>query len=196
MIIRHRVNTAKQLSSVPEKYGVEIDLRLSAGEIILAHDPFTPGESFETWLQSFHHQTLILNVKEDGLESYISEILKSREIVDYFFLDQPFPTLRKSALANLPVALRLSENENPIEIGNLEIKWIWLDSFSGNWSYLAKHADWLKNGEFRFCIVSPELQGRSPGTESLDIVENFKKSSLKIDAVCTKTPEIWEMLFL
>ena len=194
MIIRHRVNTAKELSSVPEKHGAEIDLRSSEGEIILAHDPFTLGESFKTWLEYFHHGTLILNVKEDGLESHISEILKSKGIEDYFFLDQPFPTLRKSALENRPVALRLSENENPIEIGNLEIKWIWLDSFSGNWSYLAKHAEWLKNGEFSLCIVSPELQGRSPGEESLNIVENFKKSNLKIDAVCTKNPKIWERL--
>ena len=188
------MNTAKELSSVPPKHGVEIDLRVSEGEIILAHDPFVPGESLETWLEHFHHSTLILNVKEDGLESHISEILKSKAIEDYFFLDQPFPTLRKSALENRPVALRISEHENPIEIGNLQIKWIWLDSFSGNWSFLAKHADWLKNGEFRLCIVSPELQGRSPGSESSAIAEAFQKSNLKINAVCTKTPEIWEML--
>jgi hypothetical protein len=194
MIIRHRVNTARELRSVPAKYGVEIDLRVSEGEIVLAHDPFTPGESFESWLEDFFHGTLILNVKEDGLERYISEILKSKGIDDYFFLDQPFPTLRKSALENHPVALRLSENENPIEIGSLDIKWIWLDSFSGNWNYLAKHAVWLQSGEFRLCIVSPELQGRSLETESSVIVENFKNANLKIDAVCTKTPEIWEML--
>lgn len=194
MIIRHRVNTAKELSSVPARHGVEIDLRISEGEIILAHDPFTQGESFKSWLENFYHGTLILNVKEDGLESHISEILKSKGIEDYFFLDQPFPTLRKSALENRPVALRLSENENPIEIGNLEIKWLWLDSFSGNWSYLAKHAEWLKRGEFKLCIVSPELQGRSPESEASVIVENLKKSNLKIDAVCTKTPKVWEML--
>lgn len=194
MIIRHRVNTAKELSSVPSKHGVEIDLRVSEGEIILAHDPFASGESFELWIEKFCHGTLILNVKEDGLESRITEILQSKGIEDYFFLDQPFPTLRKSVLENRPVALRLSEHENPIEIGDLQIKWIWLDSFSGNWRYLAKHADWLKKGAFKLCIVSPELQGRSPGSESSSIAEAFQKSNLKIDAVCTKTPEIWEML--
>jgi hypothetical protein len=188
------VNTSKELSSVPSKHGAEIDLRVSDGEIILAHDPFESGESFEDWLEEFRHSTLILNVKEDGLESRIAEILESKGIENYFFLDQPFPTLRKSALENRPVALRLSEHENPIEIGDLQIKWIWLDSFSGNWRYIAKHADWLKNGTFKLCIVSPELQGRSPGSESSVIAETFQKSNLKIDAVCTKTPEIWEML--
>lgn len=196
MIIRHRVNTSKELLTVPAKHGVEIDLRLFEGEVVLAHDPFTPGESFETWINYFHHDTLVLNVKEDGLESHILEVLKSKLIENYFFLDQPFPTLRRSALANLPVALRLSEHENPIEIRSLKIGWVWLDSFSGNWNYLAKHSEWLNEGKFRICIVSPELQGRSPVPESMSIVENFKKSNLTIDAVCTKTPEIWEMLLL
>ena len=94
------MNKAKELSSVPSKHGVEIDLRVSEGEIILAHDPFASGELFELWLEEFCHGTLILNVKEDGLESRISEMLRSKGIVDYFFLDQPFPTLRKSALEN------------------------------------------------------------------------------------------------
>lgn len=190
------MNTAKELSSVSSKHGVEIDLRVSEGKIILAHDPFASGESFEFWLEKFCHGTLILNVKEDGLENCITEILQSKGIEDYFFLDQPFPTLRKSSLENRPVALRLSEHENPIEIGDLQIKWIWLDSFSGNWSYLEKHADWLRSREFKLCVVSPELQGRSPGSESSVIAEAFQKSNLKIDAVCTKTPEIWEMLLL
>lgn len=194
MIIRHRINSSKELSSVPSNHGVEIDLRLFEGEIILAHDPFTPGEKLTEWLKNFHHSTLILNVKEDGLESFVVEMLQDKEVDDYFFLDQPFPTLRKSALANLPVALRLSENENPIEINDLKIKWIWLDSFSGDWSFLGKHAEWLKKGEFKLCLVSPELQGRSPDEESFVVLDICEKTNLRIDAVCTKYSEMWEKL--
>lgn len=194
MIIRHRINSSEELSRVPSNHGVEIDLRLFEGEIILAHEPFTPGEELKVWLQNFHHGTLILNVKEDGLESCVVKMLKTMKIDDYFFLDQPFPTLRKSALANLPVALRLSENENPIEINDLKIKWIWLDSFSGDWSFLGKHAEWLKKGEFKLCLVSPELQGRSPEEESFDILDTCEKSNLQINAVCTKYSEMWEKL--
>jgi hypothetical protein len=135
-----------------------------------------------------------LNVKEDGLESFVVKMLQDMEIDDYFFLDQPFPTLRKSALANLPVALRLSENENPIEINDLKIRWIWLDSFSGDWSFLGKHAEWLKKGGFKLCLVSPELQGRSPDEESFVVLEICEKTNLRIDAVCTKHPEMWEKL--
>ena len=194
MIIRHRINSSKELSSVPSNHGVEIDLRLFEGEIILAHDPFTPGEKLTEWLKNFHHGTLILNVKEDGLESFVVKMLQDKEVDDFFFLDQPFPTLRKSALANLPVALRLSENENPIEINDLKIKWIWLDSFSGDWSFLRKHAEWLKKGEFKLCLVSPELQGRSPDEESFVVLDICEKTNLRIDAVCTKYSEIWEKL--
>jgi hypothetical protein len=192
MIIRHRVNTSKELIGVAPQYGAEIDLRLFEGQLVLAHDPFMPGEKFEDWLEGFHHRTLILNVKEDGLESHIIEMLRKKGISEYFFLDQPFPTLRKTAMAGHPVAVRLSEFEPPINSSGIDIKWIWLDSFSGNWDYLREHAQWLTESKIDLCIVSPELQGRHILEESQLIVEKLKELKLKPTAVCTKAPEIWE----
>jgi hypothetical protein len=192
LIIKHRVNTIKELNEIPTKYGVEIDLRLSMGQLVLAHDPFKNGDKFELWLEHFQHKTLILNVKEDGLEERIVEILKGKGVLDYFFLDQPFPTLRKSVYAGFPVAIRLSEYENPINLDDLKIDWIWLDSFKGDWSYLDKYSVWLRSGKYKVCIVSPELQGRQVEDEPSRIIEYLKLSSITPNAVCTKKPANWE----
>ncbi len=162
------------------------------GEIVLSHNPFEGGDKFKMWLDHFQHKTLILNVKEDGLEDLIVGMLSDRGISDYFFLDQPFPTLRKSLIARLPAALRLSEYENPINLEDLQPDWVWLDSFTGNWSYLEKHSGWLSSGKVKLCIVSPELQGRLRAHEAQSIIDLMGKLNLRIDAVCTKFPDVWE----
>lgn len=164
------------------------------GELVLAHNPFENGDKFGLWLEHFQHKTLILNVKEDGLEELVVENLKDKGVSDYFFLDQPFPTLRKSVFAGLPAALRLSEYENPFSLENLKIDWIWLDSFTGDWSYLEKHSRWLRSKKMKLCVVSPELQGRPLEGEPQLILNSLEKISLRPNAICTKIPEIWERL--
>lgn len=192
MIIKHRVNTIEELIKTPTIHGVEIDLRISMGQLVLEHDPFKNGENFELWLEHFQHGTLILNVKEDGLEKLVAQKLKDKGISDYFFLDQPFPTLRKSVFAGLPVAMRLSEYENPFNLDGLNIDWIWLDSFSGDWSYLDNHSKWLRNNNMKICVVSPELQGRQIDNEPSRIIEYLKLFSITPNAVCTKKPANWK----
>lgn len=101
-IIRHRVNSSKDLLKIPLEYGIEIDLRWSHDVgIYLSHDPNSPGEAFRDWLESYHHKTLILNVKEDGLEQEILELMNSFSISDYFFLDQPTPTFMGAKINNI-----------------------------------------------------------------------------------------------
>ena len=47
----------------------------------------------------------------------------------------------------------------------------------------------LKNAGFRICLVSPELHGRD-----IDVTKDYRKemTHFKIDAVCTKLPNIWK----
>ena len=76
-IIIHRCNTIDQIKSVPHKYGVEIDIRTYKNQLILHHDPFSDnGEKLEDWLIHFKHNSLILNVKEEGLEERLIQIIK------------------------------------------------------------------------------------------------------------------------
>ena len=66
-IIAHRINKIEQLQALPNEYGAEV--RSKGSQLIIHHDPFSDGEDFEEWINHYKHDTLILNVKEEGLES-------------------------------------------------------------------------------------------------------------------------------
>ena len=40
ILIKHRVNTIKELVRINPKYGVEIDVRSDQNKLLLNHDPF------------------------------------------------------------------------------------------------------------------------------------------------------------
>ncbi|MET1530562.1 hypothetical protein [Burkholderia sola] len=46
-IIAHRRNTIEALQATPEKYGIEVDIRSVADRLVIHHDPFVDGESFD-----------------------------------------------------------------------------------------------------------------------------------------------------
>ena len=68
IIVKHRVNTSKELKKTSPKFGIEIDLRSDKNQIYLHHDPFKKGEIFSRWIKNFKHKLIVLNVKEEGLE--------------------------------------------------------------------------------------------------------------------------------
>ena len=85
-IIIHRCNTIDQLRSIPKKYGVEIDIRSYKDQLVLHHDPFVKdAATFHDWINHFEHESIILNVKEEGVEEKLIKIMKDYEIDKYFF---------------------------------------------------------------------------------------------------------------
>ncbi len=192
-IYQHRVNTVKELRATSSEYGCEIDIRSEGGELVLHHDPFQEGELLRDWLKEYHHAGLILNVKEAGLESSIRELLKSRSLSDYFFLDQAFPyILWETREGHRKSALRFSEFE-PIEsLRSMQglVDWVWVDSFE-TFSYSRAQIEEISSLGFKICLVSPELQQRSKQDEILSMRNLVKSLSNAIDAVCTKTPSLW-----
>ena len=87
-IIIHRVNTIKELRDVPENYGTEIDIRSYGSNLILNHEPFQFGEIFENYIDEYSHGTLILNIKESGIEDEVLRLVREHsQIKKYFLLD-------------------------------------------------------------------------------------------------------------
>ena len=157
--IQHRVNTANYLKKIPRDIGIEVDIRSNNNHLIIHHDPFEEGELFENWLRYYQHQTLILNVKEEGLEKDLIKLMKQFKINDYFFLDQSFPFLLKYAKeSNGRSAVRFSEFESIETVLSLKniVKWVWIDCFS-SLSLTQTNYDILKENNFKICLVSPEL---------------------------------------
>jgi hypothetical protein len=192
-IYSHRGNSVSALTELDPKYGVEIDLRTNNGNLILAHDPFTEGALFSDWLKFWRGQSLILNVKEDALENSILQYLNEYGVSDFFFLDQSYPSIRRTIKSGLTkVATRVSDYEDLQTALNSGSDWVWLDSFSGEWDYLNGAVPMLvKNGQ-KTCLVSPELQRANSSSELKLLQEMILEKNLAITSVCTKFPEIWE----
>lgn len=196
IIIRHRANSLREISSIKTKYGVEIDLRSHNSAIIISHDPFMADPIlFDEWLKFYNHKILILNVKEEGIEEKVLDSVHRHNIKDFFFLDQTFPLIVKTLKGGeTRTSIRISDLES---ISNLEKidhflplkpNWVWIDSLTGNWEHLSYLTDIKKMG-FRICLASPELHQRKLESE-LDQIYEFIKST-PIDSVCTKYPEKW-----
>jgi len=197
-IIAHRRNTIEQLRATPNQYGIEVDIRSNGKDLIVHHDPFSLGEKFEDWILAYHHETLILNVKEEGLEIGLLEVMKSRAIENFFFLDQSFPFLIKwSRLGERRCAVRVSEFESIETALTLagQVDWIWVDCFT---QFPLTNADFLrlKSADFQLCLVSPELQGRNAEIEIPNLAVLLNERGIVADAVCTKRPDLWELNIL
>ena len=175
-IICHRRNTIDELINTPLGYGVEIDLRSWKSSIILHHEPFEQGTNFEDWLREYNHGTLILNIKEEGLENTIISLMKKHKIEKYFFLDMSFPFIIKSShKGNTKIAARFSEFESVETVLSLKnkIEWVWVDCFNQT-PFVIDEYHKIKEANLKICIVSPE------------------NNHIIIDAVCTKIPEVWK----
>jgi hypothetical protein len=191
-LISHRRNRIEELKSTSFDYGVEIDLRTWQDKVVLQHDPFIEGEDFDEWLKYYSHGTLILNVKEEGIEYLVKEKVEAKGITDYFFLDLSFPFLVKMAnTGESRIAVRFSEYESVETVLKLKgkVDWVWVDCFTqlplDDQTYKA-----LKKSGFNLCLVSPELQGRPD--ELSRYKQLIKDNNWTFNAVCSKQPLLWQ----
>lgn len=194
ILIKHRVNKIKDLKKLDRVYGVEIDIRSKGKKLYLHHDPYVKGESFTRWLKYYNHKIIVLNVKEEGLESQIIEILKKNKINNFFFHDQTFSTLLKN-MNNTKVSIRFSEYEDLKNKNFLfkKIKWLWCDNFTRidlKYNFLK----YLKRKKVKICLVSPELISLKRQKEIKKLHFNLKKKNLLPDAICAKNLNVWKNL--
>ena len=192
-IILHRKNSIEDLCNTNKSYGVEVDIRSYGDEIIIAHDPFSNFDYFKKWITFYEHGTLVLNVKEDGLEEKLLMLMEAHCIEKFFFLDQSFPSLIKTIKSKEKrCAVRLSEYESIKTVLNLKkkIDWVWIDYFT-KFPLDYDSYDLLKKNKFKLCLVSPEIQGYDE-IETINLKKFLKQKNIVFDAVCTSFFNIWE----
>ncbi|MBO5487691.1 MAG: hypothetical protein J5988_12340 [Eubacterium sp.] len=185
--ICHRVNTAEELERIPERYGVELDIRDGLdGRIYIQHNPFEAGEDFEEYLKRYHHGMMIVNVKSERVELKAMELLKKYGIEKYFFLDSSFPMIKLLAdMGEYRQALRYSEYEGMDTIRNMagKAEWIWVDCFTRMPLTKCDYQE-MKSLGYQLCFVSPELQGQGEKLE--EYKRQLEEKGIELDAVCTK----------
>lgn len=191
--ILHRVNTLEQLNSIDKTYGVEIDIRSYKEDLVVVHDPFQVGLTLIEWLQNYHHAFVIFNIKEEGLENSLIKILREYNIKDYFLLDVSFPaTIDLIRNKESRIAIRVSDYESVETAFNLsgKARWIWVDLFKDVFPLSYQEVKKLRALGYSFCLVSPELWGRSK--ESINTIrQDMLSQNISVEAVCTKFPNEW-----
>jgi hypothetical protein len=177
-LISHRRNTLKELNATPRKYGVEVDIRSEGKHLIVHHEAFIGGECFESWIAEYKHGTLILNVKEEGLEGRLIALMQS-----------------VGSACRRRSAVRISEFESIDTAMTLagKVDWIWVDCFTKLHLCFSDYQR-LKSAGFKLCLVSPELQGRDAISEIPLLHKILIERAISMDAICTKRPDLWEAL--
>ena len=132
-LIAHRINKIKELKKLPKKYGAEVDLRSYGSKIILNHEPHKSGDKFENYLSNYNHGTLILNIKESGIENEVLKISNKYSIKNFFLLDVEMPYIcTNNKKVNQNLSLRYSEYESIETVKKFinNVGWIWIDTFN------------------------------------------------------------------
>ncbi len=195
-VIIHRVNSSSKLALIPNKYGVEIDVRDYKKELVLSHNPFQKGELLVNFLKKYNHGTLVINIKSEFIEFKIQKLLKKFKIKNYFYLDSSYPAIIKLVKKkNYKFAIRVSDYESFENVYKMypNCKWIWLEIFKK--VKLKKHElQHIKKNNIKICLVSPELHGKNK--EILKLKNFIKKKKFSVNAVCTKfqKKKYWEKL--
>ncbi|MBI5698782.1 hypothetical protein HZC35_00540 [Candidatus Saganbacteria bacterium] len=189
IIVRHRINTIAELQAIGPEFGVEIDIRNAGRKLILHHEPWGEGEELDEFLSHYRHKLLILNVKTEGVEDRVLELVKKHRIKECFFLDVTFPFIVKMAGKGFfKIAVRFSEYESVETCLAMKGKcdWVWVDCFSQMpltpdiYARLKEH--------FKICLVSPDLLGRG---EEIKSYRNML-GQMPPDAVCADDWEAWQ----
>ena len=158
--IIHRINEVSKLKSIPFEFGCEIDIRSNGSKLILNHNPYLSGDNLIDFLDNYQHGTLVLNIKESGIENDVLSLVRERKIKSFFLLDVEFPYLYKSSRkGERSIAVRYSEDEplNLVAKYSNKVDWVWIDTIT-KLPINKKVINTLIN--MKTCLVCPERWGR------------------------------------
>ena len=173
-------------------FGVETDIRDSLEKLFISHDMATGNEMTTEDFFTLHNSyssslTLALNIKADGLQKKMADLLRKNKITDYFFFDMSLPDALGYIKEGLTIFSRQSEYEKEPYLYT-EAAGIWLDEFQQHWideKVIQEHLAKKK----KICIVSPELHKRNYKDEW----EHYKyityKFGLENMMLCTDYPQ-------
>jgi hypothetical protein len=175
-------------------FGTETDIRDYKGKLVISHDipdekSITVDELFKIYNKYNHNLPLplALNIKADGLQVKLKELLLKYDINNYFVFDMSVPDGLQYLKYDIKSFTRESEYETIPSFYD-DSCGVWLDEFYDHWikkETIEKHIDNNKN----ICIVSPDLHKREYKKE-WQHYKNIEKE-LEIDnlMICTDYPE-------
>jgi glycerophosphoryl diester phosphodiesterase len=173
-------------------FGTETDIRDYQGELVISHDIadekcISVQEMLDIYNRYDNSLPLALNIKADGLQVKLKELLKEYKISNYFVFDMSVPDGLQYLKQDIKAFTRESEYEKIPSFYN-DACGIWLDEFKGHWidkEVIQKH---IENNK-QICIVSPDLHKREYKEEWQHYKEIEKELGIDNLMICTDFPE-------
>lgn len=215
MIFLHRQNDPEHVT-FNNVEGIEIDIRSLGANLIVNHDRFYSVDLqniddcilLQDVVKYLRDYTVIVNVKESGLEEQISNILDQYGSIKYYFLDSQIPDivrLCKQDRYRSKFILRVSDfesiNYNLFEHCKPEYVWVDYQKFD-NFKILdyiryiqeIDSDEYLIKNNIKKILVSPELYGLQNINITQDIIKVTNKELLSRYSICTKLPDDWRKI--
>ncbi len=178
-------------------FGVETDIRDYQGELVISHDIASKEcikaeQLFEIYRHFNKDLPLALNIKSDGLQNKLKQLIRKFKIKNYFVFDMSIPETLRYSTSGIKFFTRISEYEQvpclyPFANG------VWLDEFKRHWINKKLVLKYLRDSK-KVCIVSPELHGR-PYVKVWQEYARLPGNMLKNTAICTDFPEKADKFF-
>ncbi|MDF2870897.1 MAG: hypothetical protein K0R05_2472 [Anaerocolumna sp.] len=183
--------------SIARGYGFESDIRDFSEELVISHNPASSDclkvvDIFQLLKEYEDSYTFAINVKADGLNKQLKELLKGFNLNNYFTFDMSFPQMLEYSNDGIIYYTRQSEFEiQPLLYE--QASGVWIDAFyDEKWiteDLIKKHISSKK----KVCIVSPELHNRQYN----DFWNKIKMFDIDSDEIllCTDVPDKARIFF-
>ncbi len=194
----NRVEERNSLKALKEAfkngYGIETDIRDYKGSLVISHDvadencPFLKDvlECYSCYPEVF----LAINIKADGLQKRLSELLDKYHVTNYAVFDMSIPEQVVYRRDGISYLTRQSDfEETPVLY--VEAFGVWLDEWDDAWITQDVIDTHLASGKKVF-VVSPELHGK-PYNERWELLKKYTGNDRVY--LCTDIPDEAERYF-
>lgn len=171
-------------------YGIETDVRDYNGKLVVSHnvaDEKCP--LFEDVLRIYKEigseGYLAINIKADGLQDMLIELLSKYKIEKYFVFDMSIPELVVYRARNINYFTRVSEYETePVLLE--DAMGVWMDEWEKNWINKNVICQFLSKGKV-VAVISSEIHGR----DEIAMWNFIRKIDNDHLLLCTDRPDIF-----
>lgn len=175
-------------------YGFETDLRDCGGTLVISHNPpkrneITVESVFEMYSQKQSNVPLALNIKADGLQEMLAELVAKYNINNYFVFDMSVCDTLPYINQHFKIASRRSEYEKDMPFYMNSVT-VWIDFFMDD-SLVRSEVERILKDDKITCVVSPELHGR----DYFDVWNQLKYINNTNLYLCTDYPEKADKFF-
>jgi len=149
--------------SFSQGFGIETDIRDYRGKIVISHnianEKCVDLDYFYKLYKRFDDSLLLaIDIKADGLQKKLKELILKNEIRNYFVFDMSIPDAMAYINEGLNAFTRQSEYETEPSFYKYA-NGIVIDGFFTDWVKEKDINNHLKNGK-KVCLISPELHDR------------------------------------